>query len=189
MGAATIPEGVRAVVAFHVARVERISDTIARVNRYTGEYHAECETRARRQQLEESAARLREFSDLARQNGAPIPAPVPLAIQTAGQLLRTVAGLCLAVTLSGCTKTPTAPTAPDAAPAAAPQVETTTTAPEGAPMLRHGAPVDLAPLGLQGIGYVCTTAPREYCDSAGARCWFERDAYVTRDRCPIEPID
>lgn len=57
---------------------------------------------------------------------------------------------------------------------------------EGEPL--NDLPVDLGPLGINDIGYVCATKPRAYHHPDGGIQW-ETDHYVQRDRCPKELID
>jgi hypothetical protein len=52
----------------------------------------------------------------------------------------------------------------------------------------NGLPVDLSPLGINDVGYVCATKPRKYCHPDGG-CQFETDYYVQRAECPKELID
>jgi hypothetical protein len=49
-------------------------------------------------------------------------------------------------------------------------------------------PVDLSPLGMEGLGYVCATKPRSYCHEDGG-CQLSTDYYVQREHCPIDLID
>lgn len=91
-----------------------------------------------------------------------------------------------ALAIAACADLPTRPTPVAASPAPVKTFSSEAPGIAGVPPVRD-LPVDLGPLGIPDVGFVCHTQPRQYTAPDG-RVETVIDHYVQREPCPEVPI-